>query len=214
MRCVLSILLYTAKSAGECRKPILKCCTRHVSEGSPLYFGLRTNSNPKLLEWCQLEDMKTTFNKRRWRWVGRILRREPDSIASQPSIEQQRESAREANLKQTWRRTVREEIKAIHQTQGQSKRRPRIERNVENSSLSYAPGGATGSKLKSKFLLSHSINEYRCQYDRSFRERNYIFQSKHVGKIASLVQLAARQSHNQTRFFFYFSIFFQPRCLP
>ena len=61
----------------------------------------------------------------------------------------------------------------------------------------------TGSKLKSKFLLSHSINEYRCQYDRSFRERNYFFQSKDVGKIASLAQLAARQSHNQTRFFFY-----------
>ena len=170
-------------------KMLYTTCLRRIA---PLYFGLRTNSNPKLLEWCQLEDMKTTFNKRRWRWVGRILRREPDSIASQPSIEQQRESAREANLKQTWRRTVREEIKTIHQTQGQSKRRPRIERNVENSSLSYAPGGATRSKLKSKFLLSHSINEYRCQYDRSFRERNYIFQSKDVGKIASLVQLAAR----------------------
>ena len=190
-------------------KMLYTTCLRRIS----LIFWLRTNFNPKLLGRCQLEDMKTTFNKRRWRWVGRILRREPDSIASQPSIEQQRESAREANLKQTWR-TVREEIKAIHQTQGQSKCRPRIERNVENSSLSYAPGGATGSKLKSKFLLSHSINEYRCQYDRSFRERNYIFQSKDVGKIASLVQLAARQSHNQTRFFFYFSIFFQPRCLP
>ena len=61
----------------------------------------------------------------------------------------------------------------------------------------------TGSKLKSKFLLFHSINEYRCQYDRSFRERNYFFQSKDVVKIASLAQLAARQSHNQTRFFFY-----------
>ena len=60
----------------------------------------------------------------------------------------------------------------------------------------------TGSKLKSKFLLFHSINEYRCQYDRSFRERKF-FQSKDVGKIASLAQLAARQSHNQTRFFFY-----------
>ena len=68
---------------------------------------------------------------------------------------------------------------------------------------SSRPGGVTGSKLKSKFLLFHSINEYRCQYDRSFRERNYFFQSKDVGKIASLAQLAARQSHNQTRFFFY-----------
>ena len=34
-------------------------------------------------------------------------------------------------------------------------------------------------------------------------ERNYFFQSKDVGKIALLAQLAARQSHNQTRFFFY-----------
>ena len=139
MRCVLSILLYTAKSAGECRKPILKCCTRHVSEGSPLYFGLRTNSNPKLLEWCQLEDMKTTFNKRRWRWVGRILRREPDSIASQPSIEQQRERERERERERLTRLSKlgggrsRRRLRLYTRRRGQSKRRPRIERNVENS---------------------------------------------------------------------------------
>ena len=150
--------------------------------------------------------MKTTFNKRRWRWVGRILRREPDSIASQPSIEQQREREREreANLaKQTWRWTVEEEIKAIHQTQGTIQAQAQDREECREFVLSYALGGATGSKLKSKFLLSHSINEYRCQYDRSFRERNYFFQSKDVGKIASLAQLAARQSHNQTRFSFY-----------
>ena len=121
-------------------KMLYTTCLRRIS----LIFWLRTNFNPKLLGRCQLEDMKTTFNKRRWRWVGRILRREPDSIASQPSIEQQRESAREANLKQTWRRTVGEEIKAIHQTQGQSKRRPRIQRNVRHDQVKSSPVTSVG----------------------------------------------------------------------
>ena len=182
-------------------KMLYTTCLRRIS----LIFWLRTNFNPKLLGRCQLEDMKTTFNKRRWRWVGCILRREPDSIASQPSIEQQREREREANpAKQTWRWTVEEEeIKAIHQTQGTIQAQAQDREECREFVLSYAPGGVTGSKLKSKYLLFHSINEYRCQYDRSFRERNYFFQSKDVGKIASLAQLAARQSHNQTRFFFY-----------
>jgi hypothetical protein len=41
-------------------------------------FWPNTISNKDLLNRCQQDDMATIITKRRWKWIGHVLRKEPD----------------------------------------------------------------------------------------------------------------------------------------
>lgn len=43
-------------------------------------FWPKTISNQDLLVRCQQEDMATNIFRRRWNWIGQVLRRDPDSF--------------------------------------------------------------------------------------------------------------------------------------
>lgn len=109
---------YTAQSAGEC--DLKRLLVFHTTSLRRIYriLGPSSISNQELLEHCQREDMKTTLKKRRWRWVGHVLRREPDSIARVAIYCIPRGKIKRDWPKTTWRRTVEEEMKTTYETWG------------------------------------------------------------------------------------------------
>ena len=75
-------------------------------------------SNEDLLTRCQQDSMDSIVTKRRWNWIGHVLRREQDSIprvALHWTPEGRRKRGRP---KTTWRRTVEEEMKYMNLTWG------------------------------------------------------------------------------------------------
>ena len=92
-------------------------------------FWPQTISNQELFALCDQESMATIIMKRRWRWIGHIMRREQDSI-SRTALRWTPEGKRKPGRpKKTWRRTVEEELKTLQHTWGsiQNKARDRQE---------------------------------------------------------------------------------------
>ena len=54
-------------------------------------FWPRTLSNHDLLARCQREDMETTMARKRWRWIGHVLRKDANSITKLKSTGTQRD---------------------------------------------------------------------------------------------------------------------------
>ena len=68
-------------------------------------------SNKDLIERCQSEDLETLIIRRRWRWIGHVLRMENDSIPKVALKYMPEGKRRRGRPRQTWRRTVEAEIK-------------------------------------------------------------------------------------------------------
>jgi len=76
-------------------------------------FWPNTTSNEGLLVQCHQESIRTILTGRRWRWIGRVLRREPNNItcvALHWTPEGKRKTGRPKN---TWQRTVEGELKTL-----------------------------------------------------------------------------------------------------
>jgi hypothetical protein len=69
-------------------------------------FWPNTISNKDLLNRCQQEDMATIITKRRWKWIGHVLRKEPDDttkIALYWTPEGKREDGQKSPGEEQWR---------------------------------------------------------------------------------------------------------------
>ena len=87
-------------------------------------------SNEDLLRQCNQDSMATILIRRRWKWIGRVIRRDEHSItrtARHWTPEGKRKCGRPKN---TWRRTVEGE---------QQKRWPKTDRNGGPLLLPYMP---------------------------------------------------------------------------
>ncbi|KAK3761956.1 hypothetical protein RRG08_035160 [Elysia crispata] len=81
-------------------------------------FWPRYISNEDLLEQCQQETMETIIIRRRWRWIGHVLRKEQDAIP-RVAVQWRPEGHRKRGRpKTTWRRTVEAEAAAMGQSWG------------------------------------------------------------------------------------------------
>ena len=70
------------------------------------------------LTHCNQDSMDTIIMRRRWRWIGHVIRRVPSSISHTAlhwTLEEKRKRVRPKN---TWRRTVEGELKTLHHTWG------------------------------------------------------------------------------------------------
>ena len=118
--CVLSTLLYGSECWRMTDSDMNKLSTFHTKNLRRILkiFWPNTISNEQLLARCKQESMGTIIMRRRWRWIGHILRREQGNItrtALHWTPEGKRKRGRPRN---TWRRTVEGELKTMNQTWG------------------------------------------------------------------------------------------------
>ena len=113
--CVVSVLLYGSEcwrmTATELSrlKSFHTTCLRRILR----IFWPETISNEDLLRRCNQEDMGTIILGRRWRWIGHVLRRKPDSIVRTALHWTPFGKRKRGRPRETWRRTVEMEMKEL-----------------------------------------------------------------------------------------------------
>ena len=113
--CVVSVLLYGSEcwrmTATELSrlKSFHTTCLRRILR----IFWPETISNEDLLRRCNQEDMGTIILRRRWRWIGHVLRRKPDSIVRTALHWTPFGKRKRGRPRETWRRTVEMEMKEM-----------------------------------------------------------------------------------------------------
>ncbi|XP_073670675.1 uncharacterized protein [Paramisgurnus dabryanus] len=81
-------------------------------------FWPNTISNEQLLACCNQDSIGTIIMRRRWRWIGHLLRREQESITRTALHWTPEGKRKRGRPKNTWRRTVEGELKNMNHTWG------------------------------------------------------------------------------------------------
>ena len=118
--CILPILLYGSECwrMTECDQQKLSTFhTRSLRRILRIFWPQKV-SNQDLLNRCQLEDMAMIITKRRWKWLGHVLRKDHSNITRTALFWTPEGKRKRGRPKITWRLTVEAEMKAYHQTWG------------------------------------------------------------------------------------------------
>ena len=96
MSCVLSTLLYGSVYWRIAEHDLAKLLSFHTSRPRKirLVFWPRIIFNREHLASCQYENNKTFTTRKRWRWLGYVLRKGANSITKVASIGPQRDNGR------------------------------------------------------------------------------------------------------------------------
>ena len=118
--CVVSTLLcgsecwrITVTELGKLRS-FHTTCLRKILR----IFWPQKITNEALLRRCGQEDMETTIKRRRWRWIGHVLRKEQGDIVRTALHWTPDGKRRRGRPRTTWRRTVEGEMKDMRMTWG------------------------------------------------------------------------------------------------
>ena len=147
--CALSTLLYGSECWRITRYDITRLSTFHTKclRRMLRIFWPNTISNRELFACTHQEDMETVIMRRRFRWLGHDLRKEPDSItrtALHWTPEGKRKRGRPRN---TWRRTIETELKDLGHTWGSIQRLAQCRSDWRTFVAAlYARKGMMGSK--------------------------------------------------------------------
>ena len=118
--CVVSTLLYGSECWRMTEADLTKLrsfhttCLRRIQR----IFWPQKISNEDLLRRCKQVDMGTIISRRRWRWIGHVLRKEPQSITRTALHWTPDGKRKRGRPRTTWRRTVEDEMKAIQHSWG------------------------------------------------------------------------------------------------
>ena len=118
--CIISTLLYGSECWRITETDLNKLrafhttCLRRILR---IYWPMKV-SNEEVLRRCNLEDLGNVIAKRRWTWIGHILRREPSSLVRTALHWTPEGKRRKGRPRMTWRRTVEGEMKAMRRTWG------------------------------------------------------------------------------------------------
>ena len=117
--CILSTLLY----ASECWRmtkddDLDKVSVFHTKSLRRILriFWPNKISNEELLRRCEQEGVANILMKRRWRWIGHVLRRDKHDNARIALYWTPEGKRKRGRPKITWRRTVMEEVRAVGET--------------------------------------------------------------------------------------------------
>ena len=118
--CVLPTLLYGSECWRMTESDLKKLSTFHTKNLRRILRVLwpETISNQQLLARCNQESMDTIIMRRRWRWIGHVMRREPSNITRTALHWTPEGKRKRGRPKNTWRRTVEGELKTLHHTWG------------------------------------------------------------------------------------------------
>ncbi|XP_068687812.1 uncharacterized protein [Montipora foliosa] len=116
--CILSTPLYASECWRMTKDDLERESVFHTKSlrGILRISWLNKISSEELLRRCEQESMTNILMKRKWRWIGHVLRRDKDDnarIALYLTPEGKRKRGRP---KTTWRRIVMEELRAIGET--------------------------------------------------------------------------------------------------
>ena len=118
--CIVSTLLYGSECWRMTETDIRKLRSFHTTclrKIQGIYWPKKI-SNEELLIGCGQQDMEDIITRRRWNWIGHVLRREPDSIIRTALHWTPEGKRKKGRPRMTWRRTVEKEIKDLKMTWG------------------------------------------------------------------------------------------------
>ena len=118
--CILSTLLYGAECWRITETDLGKLRSFHTTCLRKILriFWPRRIRNVELIERCSQEDMENIISKRRWKWIGHVMRRDSNSIVRTALHWTPEGKRKRGRPRMTWRRTVEGEIKEMKQTWG------------------------------------------------------------------------------------------------
>ncbi|KAL5007014.1 hypothetical protein ScPMuIL_015820 [Solemya velum] len=134
--CVLSVLLYGAECWRMTERDISRLstfdnnCLRKICR----IFWPQKITNIELHRTTGSEDMSTLLKRKRWRWIGHVLRKPADDltrVAMRWTPEGKRKRGRPKN---TWRRTIEAENQRIRLHLGRVREKGERQRPMENTS--------------------------------------------------------------------------------
>ena len=111
--CVLSTLLYGSECWRMTKHDADKLSAFHTTCLRKILriFWPNRISNKDLLKRCHTEDLETLITRRRWRWIGHVLRMEPDAIPKVALRWTPEGTRRRGRPRQIWRRTIEAEMR-------------------------------------------------------------------------------------------------------
>ena len=118
--CVVPILLYGCECWRMTEADQQKLSTFHTKNLRRILriFWPNKISNQDLLKRCDQEDMGTIIKRRRWRWIGHVLRKDQQDLAKTALFWTPEGKRRRGRPRITWRRTVESEMADKNQTWG------------------------------------------------------------------------------------------------
>ena len=84
----------------------------------PCIFSPNKISNEDLLRQCNQDSMATILIRRRWKWIGRVIRRDQNSITKTALHWTPEGNRKRGRPKNTWRRTVERKLKSMNHSWG------------------------------------------------------------------------------------------------
>ena len=133
--CVLSVLVYGAECWRMTERDISKLSTFHNGCLRKIckIFWPRKITNTELHQSTGSEDMSTILKRKRWRWIGHVLRRPTNDLARVALRWTPEGKRKQGRPKTTWRRTVEAEMKAHGYSWGE------LERMAQNRMETTSP---------------------------------------------------------------------------
>ena len=102
-------------------------------------FWSQKISNDQLLRWIKQEDIRTLVNRRRWRWIGHVMRKASNNIARIAMHWTPEGKRSRGRPKTTWRRTVEKRLRELKYSWSTIENWLKINRVGRISSLPYLP---------------------------------------------------------------------------
>lgn len=118
--CVVSTLLYGSECWRMIETDLSKLRSFHTTCLRRILriFWPEKISNKDLLRRCKQEDMDAIITRRRWKWIGHVLRGNPQSITRTALHWTPDGKRRRGRPRTTWRRTVESEMKTMQHSWG------------------------------------------------------------------------------------------------
>ena len=149
-RCVLSILLYGSGCWKMAEKDLETLSSFHTKIPRRILRIVWPTTtcipNEDLLKISNQESMSTILLRRRWKWIGHIIRRDEDSFiktALHWTPEGKRKRGRPRN---TWRRTMESDLQSMGNKWGTTEKMAKDRQSWRISVVSLHADGITGSK--------------------------------------------------------------------
>ena len=114
--CVLSTLLYGCECWRMTKHDLSKLASFHTTSLRKILriFWPQKISNDQLLKQTKQDDICTIVTRRRWRWIGHVLRKDNNNIAKTAMRWTSEGKRRRGRPKTTWRRTVETELRELN----------------------------------------------------------------------------------------------------
>ena len=112
--CVVSTLHYGSEYWRMTESDLTKLrsfhtiCLRRILR---IFWPEKTSN--ELFRKCKQENMSTIISRRRWRWIGHVLRKDPQSVTRTALHWTPDGKRKRGRPRMTWRRTVENEMKAM-----------------------------------------------------------------------------------------------------